>query len=626
MNESNADKELAKYKKVLTIHFQGKEYPLWVLMEYLEFVVTKDGKYVPFRLNAQQIKLYAEICEMVMKKEPVRINILKARQEGISTFIAYMFSLLAFYNSNIRIGIVADSKEHAEELFSKYQYVYDHLDDRNPAKEQIDNEPEKYKKYSWKPTLKYAQGKKLMATRAGNSSIEVMVVGESSGRSKRFDYLHLSEVAFWGALSSTLTSLLQTVSNKSLKSMIFFETTANGFNGYKTRWDNDVLGVTRYKAVFLSWYINHEYDDTDIIKDKFWNYEKELEEWELEKMEKFQLTPGQMHWYHMQYLDLFGTPSEISPKELILQEYPFEPIDAFRTNGNSVFDNELAAKRQSELYKLIDNYIYGKFMATLEYSQDGGLIKIQYGKDCGFTPLRNGVVRIIEKPKVGYPYVAVCDPNRGGKDDTAIQVIDNTNGRQVAVVQTNKMLPDEVATQLYCIASYYNNALVSVEMNGSPSVMDILLKMHYENIYLRQAHEYDDAKKSIRMAYGHVTTKSNRDRMIQSLQIAFRQDPSIITDYNTLEEMLTFQMIESFDRYGNITSSKMEAIGGKHDDLVMALCGFYEVRHQQSAVPDLEIANVKKKKTLYELEEKINNIRSGREEKISEGDEFGILW
>ena len=75
---SLADEMLSGYEKDITITFIGKKYPLWVLMEKLLRIKTKDGQVVPFILNYQQVELYKAMCEQRRKGKPIRFNILTA--------------------------------------------------------------------------------------------------------------------------------------------------------------------------------------------------------------------------------------------------------------------------------------------------------------------------------------------------------------------------------------------------------------------------------------------------------------------------------------------------------------------------------------------------------------------
>lgn len=624
--KSLAERVLSPYDADLTVRFPigadgdgfvMADLPVYVVMEKVVKITDKDGNQVRFRLNYEQCEVYREICRQRRAGKPVRIDILKARQMGMSTFIAALFSILCFFGTNVSVGIIADTLGHAQGLFEKYQYIYDHLDDDNPYR---DERGEVVTQYSYKPRLKWNKGQKLLATAGGNSKIEVMAVGDAAGRSMNFQYLHLSECAFWDNLEKTLTSVLQTVSRKNLNSMVFFETTANGFNAYKDRWDRDYSGGkwSPYKALFLPWF--HHPDYVDKVPMGF-DFSKELEEWELEKMETYHLSREKMFWYHSQYLDV---QTKGGGKYTMLQEYPFSPVDAFVSSGRSVFDREALAERKEEIVRAGPCYREGQFTCRAEWSQDGQRIDL---KDLTFREVRNGPLRIYREPVKGMPYVVTVDPNMGGSDNAAIQVFCNYDGKQCAVFCANDFQPDEVAEQAIGLGYMYNTALVSSEMNVGQSVMTFMLKAAYPHLYFTQQQEYENALMTTRLVYGHKTTKSNRQFMIDEAKMAFRQDKDIICDYDTLCEMENFQVVERYSSDGSISSSKQEASGGAHDDRVMAWAAFYLVRGQQTAVPSVEYRKSEESLSFDQLEQRYmeSRARSERQNRMKMGG-FGIKW
>ena len=156
---------------------------------------------IQFILNDDQVDLYKSMCEQKQRGEPIRINILKARQAGFSTFIAAIIFCSVIFTPGQRAAIVADIAEHASNLFGKYNFFYDNLP--------VDIKERLVKVKSNAKELVVSHGKQT-------SSIRITVQGDSAGRSGTYQYLHLSECAFWDDLDSTLVSLLQTVSNHTI--------------------------------------------------------------------------------------------------------------------------------------------------------------------------------------------------------------------------------------------------------------------------------------------------------------------------------------------------------------------------------------------------------------------------
>ncbi len=577
--------------KVLTVKTAVGDVPVYKFIEKFLKITDKDGNVVPFILNDAQRRLYEEMCKQRQAGEPVRVNILKARQLGFSTFIAAIIFVEAIFNSNQNAVIMADSSTNASKLFEKYKFFYDNLP----------------KELQFPLVRSNARELCVQHSRESKSSIRILVQGESTGRGSTNQFLHLSECAFWSELTTTLTSLLKTVSKTNINSMIFLETTANGFNEYKDRWDRDASGKTNFKPLFFPWYESKDY------KLKYTGFD--LLQHEEDLVAKYHLSMEQIARYRSEYLDLEENLS------LLRQEDPSSPSEAFRTSGNTVFNGELLSRRKEELIKkrrvdsttpLDENsYWLGFYSSKRTYSQDGNLIEI---KDVKFIDSKNGDISIYQEPIAGHPYCVNCDPAMGGNDYFAIQVVDNYTLKQVAVYHRNKCDIDDVATTLVILGRYYNGALISSETNTTSYLLDFASKCGYKKIYKDQ--DVEDLSNRFANKFGYKTKQNNRQWMIDKFKISFREDYTFINDYETLCEMETFQVIEH--KNGN---EKVEATSGSHDDLVMAMCGIFLIRDKQRAYV-LSQSNVEKSEKLASVfKDKKNQAQSNSYERFS-----GIKW
>ena len=92
--------------------------PYWRL-NHLYYIIDKSGNKELFKLNWTQEKLYKEMwyCNLI----------LKARQLGISTFVSLLFLDRCLFNSNQHAGIIAHTREDAEQLFRRVKFAYDSL-------------------------------------------------------------------------------------------------------------------------------------------------------------------------------------------------------------------------------------------------------------------------------------------------------------------------------------------------------------------------------------------------------------------------------------------------------------------------------------------------------------------
>ena len=238
----------------------------------------------------------------------------------------------------------------------------------------------------------------------------------------------------------------------------------------------------------------------------------------------------------------------------------------------------------------------GFYKFETHFSEDGKRIELT---NIRWLDSRNGNVKIYEEVIAGHPYVVSNDPALGGEDYYATQVFDNYTGKQVAVYHQNKVDADDVAYQMYCLARYYNEAMITGETNTTSYLLEMCHKLGYRFIY--QDQDVEEIGTRYFNKYGFKTKQNNRQYMIDLFKIAFRENPKIINDYETLCEMESFQVVMHTNG-----KEKAEASGGSHDDLVMAACGFFLCRGQQTSVVRTDIP--KKAKTIEELEAIINEM------------------
>ena len=580
---TKADELLAPYDYDLAVTIiteEGNELviPVWRFIEMYCRIKDRNGRFCAFEINDAQIEFYKELCEQKRKGQPMRVDILKARQLGFSTFIASVIFVLTILVPNQTACIIADTAEHATNLFNKYKFYYANMPDFIKKK---------------LPTV--ASNAKQLVVDYGNgqtSTVRVLVQGENAGRSDTCQYLHLSEVAFWQNIEDTTTSVLQTVDDNNPNSIIAYETTANGVNYYKTVWDSDFAGGTGYRALFFAWYL----DPKNVAKyDGF-----ELFEWEMKLMQKHNLSLEQIAWYRGQYNKMRGNLAKLR------QEFPSSPIEAFIVTGSNVFNIELLLERKAEIMneKIVKQ---GFFSFKKAVNIDGSQINITNER---FIESGTGEIKIYELPKEGHPYVVSNDPAMGGEDYFATQVVDNYTGNQVAVYHKNKCDADDCAFQMYCLARYYNNALVTGETNTTSYLLKLIYKCGYRFIY--QDQDYEALAGRFQDKFGFKTKTTNRQAMIEQFAEAFRDNPTIIKDYETICEMEAFQVVRSENG-----KEKAQATAGKHDDLVMSMCGYYLCRHAQKAILSSSNTSSAKKSVAqleWEQEEKMrtNNRNNGR--------------
>ena len=124
------------------------------------------------------------------------------------------------------------------------------------------------------------------------------------------------------------------------------------------------------------------------------------------------------------------------------------------TTGRSVFNAAAIQRRLSTAPKPLD-------VGYFAYDYDGAEISnIRWESD------PDGYVKLYAPPEKLAPYVIGGDTAGEGSDSFVAQVLDNRTGAQVATLR-HTFDEDVYARQIYCLGTYYNTALIGVEVNFS---------------------------------------------------------------------------------------------------------------------------------------------------------------
>lgn len=508
--------------------------------QYIEKYIKirdKSGKIINLQFNEPQQRLYDIIKEQKLKNKPVRIVILKARQLGFSTIAESILFKETTTKFNVNTGIITHQDEATKNLFNMSKLMYECL-------------PQEMK-----PAKKASNAQELIFDNDKGtglkSKIRCMTAGSQGvGRSYTYDNLHVSELAFWpGNKKTTMTGLLQAVPNLP-STIIIIESTANGFEYFKEIWDGAVAGENDFIPLFVGW---NELKDYQMPYTGF-----ELTSEEIQLQRDYNLSLEQLTW--RRWCIRNNCSNDI---EQFKQEYPITPEEAFISTGTCYFNKEIIMGRINKI-KNIKPLRKGYF----SYSINGNKIS-----DIDFIDDEKGYIDIYEEPKEGHPYVLGGDTAGDGSDYFTGLVIDNSNSKQIAKLRHNKIDEDEYSRQIYCLGTYYNNALVGLENNYSTYPTKKLKEYDYPKMYIREVE--DNIPEVIQDKYGFLTTKATRPIILAMLKEIFRDNISYINDLDVLYEGLVFIKNEK---------GRAEAEQGKHDDLIMGLAITYYIRTQQSFI------------------------------------------
>lgn len=185
-----------------------------------------------------------------------------------------------------------------------------------------------------------------------------------------------------------------------------------------------------------------------------------------------------------------------------------------------------------------------------------------------WVPDEDGPIAIYYERQPGRCYVIGGDTAGEGSDNFVGQVIDMETDQQVATLK-HQFDEDIYARQMYCLAFYYNTALLSIEANFSTYPIKELQRLRYPHQYRREKVDEISLRREYR--YGWRTDLKSRPLAIAGLVKVIRENVDSINDLGTLEEMLTFVRDEK---------GKAVAQEGKHDDLILGLAIAHATKHQ----------------------------------------------
>lgn len=516
--------------------------------EYCEnylYIRDKKQRLVKLKFKPAQENLYRIIKEEHQAGRPVRIIVLKGRQEGISTATEAVMFHDSATRPMVNTLIVAHRDDSTAALFEMNKLFFDCLPKQLQPMRKNSNAKELVFE---NPTRNEDEKRRRPGLR---SRIRCITAGgKGAGRSLTQNNVHLSEFAFWpGDKLKTLLGIMQSVPDD-VNTMVIIESTANGFNEFKDLWDGAVAGTNGWRPVFLPWYMEPEYRKP-VESDAVWTDE------ELRLKETYHLDEEQLSWRRWCVKTNCG-----GDEQLFRQEYPNTPDEAFLLSGDPYFNNDIIMARRLAAPKPLRVGLFQHDEPEIEGGAPKNWRFAEGGKESSF-------IRIYEEPVPGRPYVIGGDTAGEGSDCFTAHVLDNTDGHQVAELQ-HPLSEILYARQIFCLGHYYNDALIGVEVNFSTYPELKLEEWHYPNLYQRE--RFDTYKNKMVKSFGWVTSPKTRPIILAELHTVMDEAPELVVSFQTLGEMLTF--VHGKDR-------RPEAAAGEHDDLVMAAAIAHAIRGQQ---------------------------------------------
>lgn len=210
-------------------------------------IKPKTGKYKPFVFNKAQDFIHNKLENQKNKTGRVRAILLKGRQQGVSTYVSARYYHQTVTTPGTLTFVFAHDAEASSSLFRMTSDFYEMSDE------------------SFRPELGASNQKELLFPKL-KSGYKVGTAGTKGlGRSKTFQQVHWSEVAYSPSASDHAAGILQTVSDDN-GTEIILESTANGQNDFFHRMCMEALSDdSDWELIFVPWFWQPEYTKEDQI-------------------------------------------------------------------------------------------------------------------------------------------------------------------------------------------------------------------------------------------------------------------------------------------------------------------------------------------------------------------------
>ena len=528
-----------------------------------QMIQNKKNELVYFQLNEVQMIL-EEIWQDIEKAgRRIRLNIVKGRKQGISTWFDARGSWMIVGKGRFKkdangvvqylgparyqnMSIIAHDPSTTETLFGIVKRIDENLHPEFQYPKAKDNEH----------ILWY---KAPVDAKNPASLDSTILVGTANvkdfGSGMTLTISHRSELAKWPAenVDDLLLSLNNAMPDSPLTATLN-ESTAKGIGNtfhkeftdsryiYEVFQDKNQVPYwtmklnenadedNEYSSIFIPWYITKEY--TRPVRE---NFQLTIEEkmWK----EKYNLTDEQIQWYRYALNTLCSRNRNNRQ-----QEYPFTSLEAFLSSGTPSFELERIIRLKDECPPPIARY---------DCLLSGGQ----------FIAAKQGYLQVWEEPARGTSYLISADVSEGlehGDFDSA-DVFEHLTGVQVAHFH-GKMSPFEYASLLFYIGKRYNEAWLCPERNNhGMSVIQELVRLEYENLYVEVIVEPPNKP---RKRFGWLTTEKSRALILDNLKQIVGEDNPGICCTETYEEMMNFKRQKD---------GREEADSGTFDDRVLSV-------------------------------------------------------
>jgi hypothetical protein len=417
---------------------------------------------IPFHLNPTQYKLHL-LWERLLKEIGfIRIIVLKARRQGVSTYTEGRLFHQTTTNHDTHSFIIAHDKDGLNTIFNMSKLFW----------EKLPTQLRPMIRYSSKTELVFENpnAKRRLINPGLRSRIEVFSANKvTASRSGGYTIAHFSEVPFYDDAETLMTATVPSIPD-GLGTVKVLEGTANGRGDFfHSEWlkakstikNPKKRKLSNYTPIFFSYLDFPDYSTPFLTPEYRAQFIDGLDDEEKALLQKYHASMEQLNWRRDKIVDFGGD------LDYFHQEYPVDDEEAFISGGVCYFPRDRLRKmRQLTIPPL----------KVGEITQDG------------FQENDTGPLSIWELPQPGYDYVVGGDVGLGTEDSdySVLEVLKIPKGvpiiEQVAEWHDH-CDPVVFAGKMALLCQFYNEALAIPEINNHGFTTLTELKHLYWNIY-----------------------------------------------------------------------------------------------------------------------------------------------
>ena len=532
--------------------------------ENYHVIRTKDGNLqtlYPF-WESQEI-FYEPVLLAQRAHLPVRIIVLKARRQGLSTECQSLIFHKTIFNHNWLSLIVAQDPDQAAYLFEMSRLAYENL----PWWMRPES---RYDVKGTQLVFDRKDAKERMLHPGLRSEITVAAANRMTGISvgKGLMSCHLNELPLWPNPKTLAEYLFPTM--ESNEGLYFMESTSRGRKGFWPRfWKKSVRRETNWTPVFIESFRVRKYS---IPIEAGENFTLTAEETAIRnkvlKQRKVEIPLEHFKWRRKTIQDFVAANGDDA---LYYQEYPAtHPNESFVGTGLCAFDKKKLQWMREET--CCDPVWFGEI--HLEKKKPRALL-YESAKVDHIPPqtVGGGRLYVWEMPEKGETYYVSGDVAEGiiGGNFSDAQVLRKGKGPapDVQVAEWHGWIdPEAFAEVLAALGMLYNNAEIAPETNakcGGLMIGHLTQVIDYENIF-RWKH-YDKVKNRLTNYLGWATTSKSRADIIAKATRAVREGLVVIRSEELIEEMFDFASTDE--------SVKIEGQDNTDDRVLSFMIGYF---------------------------------------------------